>query len=47
MTGAQFTTNWRSRGRHMDSDAREGAIGGMITLGIGTFLDGILDLEND
>jgi len=31
----------------MDSDARERAIGGMITLRIGTFIDGILDLEND
>ena len=47
MTGAQFTTNWRSPGRHMESDARERAIGGMITLAIGTSLDGTLDLEND
>jgi len=31
----------------MDSDARERATGGTITLGIGTFIDGILDLEND
>jgi len=34
-------------GRHMGSDARERAIGGMITLAIGTFLDGTLDLGND